>query len=161
MLINKFTPTLGWFCNLLNISIMGIGTIFSTIILMGIGMLIREKRIMERERNNVPIRIAYIVVSFGVLCLAYYYVQNNSIRINYGMNRYGNPMLLIICAFAGWELVYQVAYFVGRTTKLKKIFMYLGKNTIPIISAVTPRENSRYSSAIAVRTVCGIIFPAT
>lgn len=115
---------IGFVCNIKNINLYGLERIFSCYILYWIGILVKN----IKYENNFKYATVKIVISFIVLLII-----NNMGYIALSENYYTNPIFLIIASVTGWIFLYNISYVLNINTYLRKIFSYIGENSMAIL----------------------------
>lgn len=101
-----------------------IGTICSSLISFYIGYLFGKISNIKNFFNYKNILFSLFILLIFDLILEH--------QINIAANKYYNPVLLIIITIVSFLLVLSFASYI-KIEKIKKIFLYIGQNTIPIL----------------------------
>ena len=81
------------------------------------------ERVLDRKR--------YIIISVALLCSVACTAFNGRIDMLY--KKFGNILLFLLGAGSGILLIAEISRMLEKTAAVKRIFLYLGKNTLPII----------------------------
>lgn len=106
---------------------MNFPTIFAAYILFTGGVIARAYR-MDKCFMTARNCICFVAVSSAILIMC-----NQIGSVNIDLNQYTTPLFLIITSAAGWCLLYGGSYFILKIEWLKKMFVFIGSNTIPIL----------------------------
>lgn len=117
----------GYYCYKIERSFWGIDIILSYYILFHGGLFIKKYGYSDKERKGL-VHVAILLISFVVLL-----VCNKIGSISLGKNSYVNPLYFLIVSFVGWQFLYELAFFIGKISLIRKLFVYLGQNTLSIV----------------------------
>ena len=82
-------------------------------------------------------RKQYIILSAALLCSTACTMFNGTVDLLY--KRFGSIPLFLLGAWSGIILIVSISMMLEKTTPLKRVFLYLGKNTLLLIfSTITP-----------------------
>lgn len=115
----------GFTCQQLDWNAWQLATACSSYIFFYIGHVLHRYKLFQSTGRK---GVACGVLSFLILALA---VQIGNVDL--ANNSYRDPVFLVCCALAGWELIWQVAVFLSRLAPAKRLMSFLGKNTMPIL----------------------------
>lgn len=125
ILISVIFMLVGYWCGKNDIYFPGrIATILSVMILFTIGKYIRQ----YCSKQNGVVNVIIFVVCITVLCFCLPFAT-----ISVTDNKYTNPIFFLICSVAGWFMIYSLSVFLGEIGFAKRVLVYVGRNTIPII----------------------------
>lgn len=113
---------IGYVANINGIKTLSVLVVLSSYILFYIGYIIKKLDIMNHINN-------YLLIICGVIVLCVCYLGP---EISLGDNDYTNPLYLIICALAGWALIYGISNVLA-SFKWTNVFSTIGKYTLPIV----------------------------
>lgn len=118
---------LGYVCHLTQHSFAGISKILSYYILYYGGFLIKKYGVSSKDRIMYK-HCIILVLSFAIL-----FICNKLGEINLSSNSYENPAFFLIVSFAGWQFVYELAYFIKKSDQIKNIMVCIGQNTMAVV----------------------------
>ncbi len=107
---------------------------------------------IELKFIKIPVFTCYVLFDFGRKFKKYKKEQNNFIKLfllisslillvilnNFGTieiskNIYTNLIFYISVSIIGWFFIYELSYIFSKINIIKKIFSYIGQNTMPIL----------------------------
>ena len=113
---------LGWSFDFLNISQLTVPVIFSCYILYFGGYMIKK---YVAPKLTHPL---WVILAFAILVVLYMM----GVRYNIGLNRYVNPICLLLTSFSGWILLSWLAEVI-ENKKIASVIKIIGQNTLPIV----------------------------
>lgn len=118
---------LGFACYKLGISLSGLDKVFSFYILYFGGNVLKTFNISAAQRKNI-VHIGILVLSFAFL---FFCTRIGCIGLS--KNVYKDPIYLLLVSFIGWQFMYELSYFVGQVSILKKVCICMGQNTLSVV----------------------------
>lgn len=118
---------LGFFMYLKGISILSLDKVFSYYCLFFIGFALKKSNFSEFIQKAWA-RLLEFLVSLIILLLCY---QLGHIEL--ADTYYKNPAFLIITSLAGWQLLYELAFFISKLQRMSDYFIIIGKNTLAVV----------------------------
>lgn len=116
---------MGYICSRNKFMFLGIERVMSYYILFHMGRMFKE---YATAKLNHPKRIIVIVVSFITLVVCRQFGE-----IDLDINRYVNPVFLLITSIAGWLLIYEFSYYCTLLKWLYKPLCVIGNNTMAVL----------------------------
>lgn len=114
---------IGFFFAQINFRFYNIGIMFSSILLLYLGVMYKK----YEKFVNVNLKIV-------ILCIAVLLVMVwCDTWINLAANKYVNPFILLLASVSGFFLVLYLSKITEKSKSLANVFSYLGKNTIPVL----------------------------
>lgn len=87
-----------------------------------------------REVRNLKLNIStakkFLIFIFTFAILLFF---NQIGTIEISKNIYTSVFFFLIVSFSGWLCLYELSYFIEKVSYLKKMLVYIGKNTMPIL----------------------------
>lgn len=117
----------GYFMKLKGISVFSLDKVFSYYCLFYIGHLFKRYRLSDCIKKDY-FRFLVLLGMFGILVLCNFWG-----RIELAETSYTNPLFLLITSISGWQLMYELSYFISRTVKNKNILITIGKNSLSVV----------------------------
>lgn len=117
---------LGFVCFRMNYSIHGFARVLSCYILFHGGYAMRQEGWCDKNRT-LRIHLVILICAFVILVIC-----NNIGSIELSQNSYNNPMYFLVASFAGWQFIYELAFFIEKTNHFK-ILITVGQNTLAIV----------------------------
>ena len=118
---------LGYICSLKNYSFYGVNRVLSCYILFHGGFLLREFKVYGNERK------VYVHFLAGLLSFIILYVCNGIGAVSVASNSYKNPVFFLVVSFIGWQFLYEMAFFMQLSSRIKKCMVIIGQNTMPVV----------------------------
>ncbi|MBO4918813.1 MAG: acyltransferase family protein [Erysipelotrichaceae bacterium] len=118
----------GFYLNARGILPYGMSRILSYYSLFHLGVILREKKDLL-QCDDIRIRTAAIPLPL----ILFFILQRRGLSVSLVKNRYQDPLFLLISALAGWMLCYETARRITETDRLKKILLYLGRNSYTVL----------------------------
>lgn len=118
---------IGFIFYLKGISFLSLDKVLSYYCLFYFGFLLKTANICERF-NSLYSRLSIFVGTFLILLVCYHFG-----RIELADTYYWNPLFLIITSFMGWFFLYEISYYVSKTTRIANVIILIGKNTIAVV----------------------------
>lgn len=115
---------IGYAYSIMNVHFHSLEIVFSCYILFHIGRMIKRFNISSIIHDYISI---CFIISFVVLLFL-----NSKGTISIGNNSYVNPLFFLLASMCGWIFLYSFSSLIN-TIKLKKVFLYIGKNTLCIM----------------------------
>lgn len=116
----------GYCLSVKNVNFFSAQIVFSCYCLFHMGVML--KGVTEKYIYGLWEHLIILIGAFGVLC-----VLNNLGEISLGNNFYPNPLFLLIASLVGWILLSEAAYFLEKCEMAKRMFVCLGRSTLPIL----------------------------
>lgn len=123
-LITTIFLIIGFIFYKVNFKFYQIGVIFSSSILFYIGYCIKKYNIVEK------ITFKIFEISFLILLISCFIFDKG---INLSVNKYYNPLLLIIFSLTGFVFTIYISKLINKLKKISNIFQILGAKTLPIL----------------------------
>lgn len=117
---------LGYLCYLSHNRFWGVDRVFSYYILYHGGFLLKKYNISALIYKKS--RLLCVIISLLILLLAN---QKGSIALD--DNSYENPLYLLTVSYVGWQLLYEISYYLSKIDVLKKIMIGVGQNTLSVV----------------------------
>ena len=95
---------------------------------MAMGYLVKEHKERLRMPMNKVALLCSCIVSFAVVL-----ILSRFCTVDMMTNTYTNPILLLLGVFAGIVFIFDLSYLFAKTA-LKKLFCFVGKNTLTILA---------------------------
>ena len=111
--------------NFLNIDLVLIGQFYYSL-----GFYSSKQEYIKKRVNNSYICIILFTVS---LLLVFFLSKITGITVDYPSRNFGNPLVNLFTAINGIVCIYTLSLIFKKNNLIKKIFSYLGKNTLPIL----------------------------
>lgn len=118
---------LGFVCYLTEHSFVGMDKVFSFYILFHSGYTVKKYGWSSKERT-IAVHITILFATFVILM-----VFNNIGSIALDLNSYENPIYFLVASFAGWQFLYEIAYFIQKITFVKNLLVCIGQNTLAVV----------------------------
>ncbi len=120
--------SIGFMCHKLTSYAFGFDKVFSYYILFHIGHTIKKYGLSEKCRT-INLHFLVLVGTFVVLVIC-----NNFGSIALDQNKYENPLFFLLVSYTGWQLLYELSYFIEKTCLLKPVLITIGQNTLSIVA---------------------------
>lgn len=117
----------GYYCYKIERSFAGVDKIFSFYILFHGGLFLRKYGYSSKERKGL-VHVVILSVAFIILLVCNKYGSISLVK-----NSYVNPLYFLIVSFIGWQFLYEIAFFMGKVSIIRKAFVYLGQNTLSLV----------------------------
>jgi len=130
LFISVFFLILGFLLHKTNFTLLSIDKVLSFYILFFLGFLIKKYSTMLGIIFGRTIFVRIITIT---ICLSILLFCNQIGRIELVLTDYKNPLYFIVVSITGWLMVYQISYFLSKISVTRKLFTYLGRNTMPIV----------------------------
>ena len=118
---------IGYIFHLKNIRFLSLDKVFSYYCLFCLGYVIKRFNLSDYF-NAWYSRLIVLGSAFIVLLIC-----NKLGRIELAETDYVNPAFLIISSLAGWQLLYEISYFIYQIPKISNIVIVIGKNTLAVV----------------------------
>lgn len=109
-------------------SVMTIGIAFSSLSVYAMGYFFRK--IKDSGKIQVKLFIELVITILSIIAI--YYLEKIG-KVQYSYNKYTSPQFLVIVAILGWIITYNLAKAIKQVCFLRKVFTYIGQNTLPIL----------------------------
>ncbi|MGN1363292.1 MAG: hypothetical protein ACI4VU_06275 [Methanobrevibacter sp.] len=125
--ISSLLLILGFFMHLKSISLLSLDKVFSYYCLFYIGYVLKRYKLcdcIKKDCFRFLVLISMFVILF--LCNLYGYIE-------LAETSYMNPFFLLMTSIAGWQLMYEISFFISKTNKIKNVLIVIGKNTLSVV----------------------------
>jgi fucose 4-O-acetylase-like acetyltransferase len=124
---------LGYLCSFTGHKIFGMEKVLSYYVLFFGGFALKKFNFWEKEnfaiKNFTTVgHLCVLLVSFIIL-----FVLNRFGSIALDSNSYENPLFFLIVSFAGWQLLFEISYFIKKYKVVKNIAVCTGQNTLAVV----------------------------
>lgn len=118
---------IGFLMHLNDITVLSLDKVFSYYCLFFIGYVLKRFKISEFDRHTF-FRLIVCLFCFLILIICLHLGN-----IELADTSYTNPLFLIITSLVGWQLLYELSYFISKIKILSNILIFIGMNTLSVV----------------------------
>lgn len=116
--------------NTLQIGFISVDLAFIGGFFYAIGVLFRQEQYFDKLQKN---KLQVVIIAIANMCILYYFGKINPVTVDYPSRRFANPLLEVVVGLNGSVLLYIGSNVLNKSKILKKIFCYIGQNTLGIV----------------------------